>query len=160
MSGEVDTDQVFLFVEAFNRVPARNLRQVGMTHFYCCLQIIEERESVVLFVRLPFIAVVHQQVETRLAFVVRTEELLAVDIVEALESACLGEVLDRLTVAGLQVDALQEIEDSFVFSVLLPFGDDGFSSTFTDTLDATQTKADSAVLVHDEVQFGFIHIGF
>ena len=106
MSGEVYTDEVFLFVEAFDRVPPRHLRQIRMTHFYRRLQIIEERESVILFVCLPFVTVVHQQVETRLAFIVRAEELLAVDIVEALESTCLGKVLYRLTVAGLQVHPL------------------------------------------------------
>ena len=125
-------------------------------HLY--VKIVEERVGIGGLVGLVFIAVVHQQVESRAAVFVGPEELFAVDVFEALESTCLREVLYRLTVAGLEVHALQEIKDVLVFAVLLPFADDRFCGSFSDAFDATQTETDSAVVVHDETEFGLVHI--
>ena len=99
--GEIDADEVFLFVKTLNRIPTRYLRQVGVLHFDGGVQIAEERVGVILLVRLPFIAVVHQQVQTRIAVCIGAKELLAVDVFEAFESTRLREVLNRLAVATL-----------------------------------------------------------
>ena len=69
------------------------------------------------------------------------------------------EVFYGLAVTGLQVDALQEIEDTGVFAVLLTLVDDGFSSSFSHTFDAAQTKADVAFAVDGKREFGLVDIG-
>ena len=158
MRGEVDADEFFLFVEPLDGVPTGYLRQGRVVYIHLDVEIVEERVGVGGFVCLPFITVVHQQVESRFAAVVDAEELLAVEVLEALESTCLREVLDGLAVAGLQVHALQKIEDIFVFAVLLALFDDGFRSTFADTFDAAETEPDSAFLIDREGQLRLVHV--
>ena len=63
---EVDSDEVFLFVESFDSVPTRYNGQIGVLDFDRIVKVSKEREGIVLLICLPFVTVVHEQVETGL----------------------------------------------------------------------------------------------
>ena len=67
-------------------------------------------------------------------------------------------VLNRLAVATLQVNALQEIVDIFVLTVLLALGDDRFRGTLTDTFDTTQTETDCTLFIDGKGQLRLVHV--
>ena len=121
--------------------------------------IAEERVLLQLLVLLEEGAVSHQGLEYALALAVLPEQLLAVESLEAVERPCQRKVLHRLAVAGLQVHALEEVEDIFELTVLLALRDDGFYGTFAYALDAAQAETDVALVVDGEVHLRLVHIG-
>ncbi len=161
MGRQVNTNQVFFFLEQHNLGPFIHIRNCRFLNYRTCPCIAKQALLHAVVFILNFVAVTNQLFYKTgtVVFILAGKKAGSFQSFQTVESTCHCQRFHVLFVNGLQVHILYKIVNCFEFSVFIACFNHIFSCTGTDSFNCSHPKTDVIIFIGSKLDETFIHIG-